>query len=180
MQYFIKPGDHISYSCRSYSHHGIYCGDISYKNRDYKDVVIHFEGKQKKGQIRGISYNKFAQEHEIFIMQYEEKYCLSTEAVIRRAISKLSEQDYNLFVNNCEHFAHWCKTGKYSSDQVNNAVGILGRGVGLGGVVAVIVLPLAIPGVVVMGVGAAASAACGHLGGLATEFIMGSPYYKRE
>ncbi|HEY9750253.1 MAG TPA: hypothetical protein V6C63_16330, partial [Allocoleopsis sp.] len=53
------PGDHIYYSCGSYSHHGIYCGDISYNNRNYKNVVIHFEGKHRRGQIRGIDYNQF-------------------------------------------------------------------------------------------------------------------------
>ncbi len=52
---YINPGDHICYSCETHFHHGIYCGDVSYKNRIYEDIVVHFEGKDKGGRIRKIS-----------------------------------------------------------------------------------------------------------------------------
>jgi hypothetical protein len=32
----------------------------------------------------------------------------------------LGEQNYNLLFNNCEHFAHWCKTGRHRSNQVED------------------------------------------------------------
>jgi hypothetical protein len=35
-------------------------------------------------------------------------------------MSRLGEQNYNLLFNNCEHFAHWCKTGRHRSEQVEN------------------------------------------------------------
>lgn len=94
MQYQdIQPGDHLCYSCGTHYHHGIYCGDISYGNKHYKEVVIHFEGKHKRGQIRGLSYNKFAQNREIYIVQYKKWLYFAPELVIRRAISKLGEPD---------------------------------------------------------------------------------------
>lgn len=42
----------------------------------------------------------------------------SPEETISRARSKLGETKYNLVVNNCEHFAIWCKTGIKESKQV--------------------------------------------------------------
>jgi hypothetical protein len=41
---------------------------------------------------------------------------------VRRAMSRLGEQNYNLLFNNCEHFATWCKTGRHRSVQVDSVV----------------------------------------------------------
>jgi hypothetical protein len=35
-------------------------------------------------------------------------------------MGRLGEQNYNLLFNNCEHFAHWCKTGRHRSNQVED------------------------------------------------------------
>jgi len=35
-------------------------------------------------------------------------------------MGRLGEQNYNLLFNNCEHFAHWCKTGRHRSAQVES------------------------------------------------------------
>ncbi len=137
----IKPGDHISFNAGIHSHHGIYCGDIAYKNRDYKNIVIHFESKLKSGEISCLSLDQFAQRagnRRICIRQYQEGTCHSPEEVIRRAVSRLGETNYNLLLNNCEHFANWCKTGKNFSRQVNRS-----KILGLGGIL--LVTPL-IPG----------------------------------
>jgi hypothetical protein len=42
------------------------------------------------------------------------------QETIERARSKLGEQGYNLLLNNCEHFAFWCKTGVAKSTQVDD------------------------------------------------------------
>lgn len=173
MPYTLLPGDHISYGCGTHSHHGIYCGDISYKDRLYKEVVIHFEGKHKRGQIRGLAYHKFAQDREIYVLPYRKEVCFAPETVIRRAINRLGEPDYNLFGNNCEHFAHWCKTGKSTSDQVNNTVSVVGSTVVAGLVAALI--PLSVPGAAAVGVGAAV----GYLSKMATDLFMNSVDYEK-
>lgn len=36
---------------------------------------------------------------------------------------RLGEERYNLMLNNCEHFAVWCKTGQHRSSQVDRALG---------------------------------------------------------
>lgn len=54
------------------------------------------------------------------------KYRLySPEETIQRARSRMDESKYNLFTNNCEHFAIWCKTGISESHQVNELLDIL-------------------------------------------------------
>lgn len=42
------------------------------------------------------------------------------QETIARARSKLGEQGYSLLLNNCEHFAFWCKTGVAQSSQVDD------------------------------------------------------------
>lgn len=40
------------------------------------------------------------------------------DAVVARAESRLGQRDFDTAVNNCEHFATWCKTGLEDSEQV--------------------------------------------------------------
>ena len=44
------------------------------------------------------------------------------EETIQRAKSRLGEKNYSVTVNNCEHFAFWCKTGLSDSHQVDNII----------------------------------------------------------
>jgi hypothetical protein len=64
---------------------------------------------------------------------YRVKYArgmLPPEEVVQRALSKLGEEEYDLFTNNCEHFAIWCKTGSLVSDQVTKlAAGLVTVGI---------------------------------------------------
>lgn len=49
------------------------------------------------------------------------------EEVVERAQSRMGERNYNLLVNNCEHFAVWCKTGISDSKQVRKWVDLCRR-----------------------------------------------------
>lgn len=42
----------------------------------------------------------------------------SPDAVLRRAASRLGDGGFDFFVNNCEHFATWCRTGLHDSRQI--------------------------------------------------------------
>jgi hypothetical protein len=103
-------------------HHGIDCGD---------GTVIHYDGKI----ICRVSKHEFAKGEQIYVYKYEK--CDAPEVVVQRAIRKLGEQKYDVVRNNCEHFAYYCKTGHYKSEQVNQAVartgGLIGGGaIGVG------------------------------------------------
>jgi|GEM_PF-3392873 len=115
----IKRGDHI---CVKHpvvgdliTHHGIYCGD---------GTVIHFDGNDKssgQANIRRDSLEDFCQPllvSEILVFNPcppdQHSYA---NAIIQRAESCLGKSGYDLFRNNCEHFATYCMTNVWKSDQ---------------------------------------------------------------
>ncbi|HWI54372.1 MAG TPA: lecithin retinol acyltransferase family protein [Desulfobacteria bacterium] len=49
----------------------------------------------------------------------------SPEETVKRARSRLGEKEYNLLLNNCEHFAIWCKTGLSKSYQIEKLLKVL-------------------------------------------------------
>ncbi|WP_414550514.1 lecithin retinol acyltransferase family protein [Anabaena sp. CCY 0017] len=136
----MAKGDHIyrsmKISGRMTTHHGIDCGD---------GTVIHYHGTITDQKIiRLVSRYVFADGETIFTEKYGK--CDSPEVVVQRAISKLGEQKYNLLFNNCEHFAHYCKTGRSDSKQVNKFVAPIG-GVGGGSLIAAAVAAPAVLGI---------------------------------
>jgi hypothetical protein len=42
----------------------------------------------------------------------------SPKEIVRRARSRIGENDYRLLTNNCEHFCNWCLYGVNRSAQV--------------------------------------------------------------
>ncbi|MFP4008051.1 MAG: lecithin retinol acyltransferase family protein [Spirulinaceae cyanobacterium] len=114
----IEPGDHLFYSCNPHYHHGIYCGDINYRNKYYRDVVVHLEGKHQSGTVKAVAFDEFALNRNVYVKR-SSSFCFSAEIVVERAINKLGKSGYDLFFNNCEHFCNWCKSGKKKSSQIN-------------------------------------------------------------
>jgi len=47
---------------------------------------------------------------------------LSTDQIIRNALSRIGEEGYNLIWKNCEHFATWCRYGVEFSEQIETAI----------------------------------------------------------
>ena len=89
-------------------HHGIDLGDGT--------VAHYLEGRE----ILRNSKSDFSQGESISKVYYPDGNCSATGVTLRRAMSRLGEQRYNLLFNNCEHFAHWCKTGRHRSSQVED------------------------------------------------------------
>ncbi|GAF83198.1 unnamed protein product [marine sediment metagenome] len=126
----MARGDHLFTYCLGYSHHGIDLGNGN---------VIHFDsGPWQKlmsqstdvpPRIRETPMKAFARNREILVRVYD--LADDPEVAIARATSRLHEEGYELFNNNCEHFAVWCKTGQAESTQVESvkdAARPLGRG----------------------------------------------------
>ncbi|MGM0369520.1 MAG: lecithin retinol acyltransferase family protein [Bacillota bacterium] len=68
----------------------------------------------------GIALGFYNQVKELFelISESDDYILYSNRDTVERAKSRLGEKDYNLVVNNCEHFAIWCKTGISESYQI--------------------------------------------------------------
>ncbi len=91
-----------------FNHHGIDLGDGT--------VAHYLEGRA----ILRSPLNEFSQGQPLRVISYAEASPVGV--TLRRAMSRLGEQDYNLLFNNCEHFATWCKTGRHRSSQVDSVL----------------------------------------------------------
>ncbi len=122
-------GDHIKVYRTGYWHHGIDIGN----NR-----VIHFTGNKEKGYsgfeasdmvITETSKEDFSSNATIKTVEYSEK-SNNAETTVEIAQSYLGKSGYSLFDNNCEHFARYCKTNEWKSEQVQENVSKIGVGIG--------------------------------------------------
>lgn len=91
-----------------YEHHGIDCGD---------NTVIHYS-KLGEASVARTTKDTFARGRRVYTKEQPTAYIPSV--VVDRAESRLGERQYDLFFNNCEHFATWCKTGRSECEQLNN------------------------------------------------------------
>ncbi|MBW4481769.1 MAG: lecithin retinol acyltransferase family protein [Tildeniella torsiva UHER 1998/13D] len=92
-----------------YQHHGIDCGD---------GTVIHYSKAGEIAEIARTSYEMFSWGSSIYPVRQSLIY--TPNVVIERATSRLGERRYDLLLNNCEHFATWCTTGRNESRQLAN------------------------------------------------------------
>ena len=130
-----NKGDIVYVKRRGYRHFGIYTGN---------QQVIHYYKERNKllcdGIITETSLNEFmsgsdtlyvlngigpAAKNNLFDWIIKRVFGgeinpFPPQETIERARSKLGEQGYNLLLNNCEHFAFWCKTGVAKSTQVDD------------------------------------------------------------
>ncbi|MCM1023618.1 MAG: lecithin retinol acyltransferase family protein [Prevotella sp.] len=99
-----KPGDHLKLSRGVYTHHGIYAGD---------GTVIHYsQGYDEIPEIREVPFSEFAGISKVMLVpESESPLRFSADEAVRRARSRLGEQNYNLIYNNCENFVRWCRAG---------------------------------------------------------------------
>ncbi|QNJ04831.1 lecithin retinol acyltransferase family protein [Synechococcus sp. MEDNS5] len=87
-------------------HHGIDLGDGS--------VAHYLEGRE----ILRSPLAEFSRGQEVSVVSHDQ--ASPAGITLRRAVSRIGEQNYNLLFNNCEHFANWCKTGRHRSGQVED------------------------------------------------------------
>jgi hypothetical protein len=104
-------GAHLTTSRRGYTHHGMYVGH---------GRVVHYSGLSglwQGGPVEEVSLPRFAVGRAVQIVDHD-RSPYSTEEIVRRARSRIGEDDYRLLTNNCEHFCNWCLCGVSRSAQV--------------------------------------------------------------
>jgi hypothetical protein len=105
-------GSHLTTMRRGYWHHGVYVG---------KGRVVHYSGFcggfWQCGPVEEVSLSRFAIGHPVRIVEHP-KSAYPPDERVRRARSRLGENDYRLLTNNCEHFCNWCLNGVSRSAQV--------------------------------------------------------------
>ena len=104
-------GAHLATSRRGYTHHGMYVG---------RGRVVHYSGLSgfwQCGPVEEVSLSCFTAGYSARIVDHE-RSMYSPQEIVRRARSRIGENDYRLLTNNCEHFCNWCRSGVSRSQQV--------------------------------------------------------------
>jgi len=105
------PGTHILSPRRGYLHHGIYVGE---------GRVVHYAGLARGlfgGPVEEVFLTQFARGRSIW-MRWGRQPAFDPAEVVRRARSRVGEEQYQILENNCEHFCEWCIHGQSRSYQV--------------------------------------------------------------
>ena len=107
-----RLGAHLITQRHGYSHHGIYVGS---------GRVVHYAGLSgglwQCGPVEEVSLLRFGRGSAIRVIVHNATP-YSPDETVRRARSRLGENDYRLLTNNCEHFCNWCVSGVSHSAQV--------------------------------------------------------------
>lgn len=117
----LPLGAHLTTPRRGYVHHGIYAGS---------GRVVHYAGFNRmlrRGPVEEVPLAAFARGRRVQVsVRIAPKF--DGAASIERARSRLGEDHYRLWSNNCEHFVEWCITGASRSPQVEAWSGRVQRG----------------------------------------------------
>lgn len=109
------PGTHLVSPRRGYQHHGLYAGD---------GRVIHYAGFSRllrRGPVEEVSLARFARGRGARVQDHPAPAFAGASAVAR-ARSRLGENRYRFWTNNCEHFVQWALHGTPRSSQVERWV----------------------------------------------------------
>lgn len=116
---YLKPGDHIAWK-RPYViwHHALVTAVDTERN---KVRVIHWSSqKGERAQITEELIDLKKERGSLYRMDYSEEVIKENppRLVLARARSRLGDKGYDLFRDNCESFAAFCKKGVERSQQV--------------------------------------------------------------
>lgn len=125
----LRFGDHLKVKRRLYSHHGIYIGS---------NQIAHYAPPPGKGIGDGIGWRQLLGADSIIntihvtevgvfeyediranVVAYDNSHSYPPMKTVVRAESRLGENGYNLWGNNCEQFARWCKQVQPRDKPVN-------------------------------------------------------------
>jgi hypothetical protein len=104
-------GAHVVTPRLGYLHHGIYVGD---------GKVVHYSGLAyglRRGPVEEVSLASFTGGRPVWVRCSASTH-FDRREVVCRARSRIGEDRYRLFTNNCEHLCEWCLRGEPRSLQV--------------------------------------------------------------
>jgi len=107
----------------TYMHHGIDVGD---------GTVVHarpddFQSPLAGGRVVRTSRAEFAGDGTVLVT-VEPTATYPPEEVVTRALAHVGREGYCPVIDNCEHFATWCATGRHASHQVDIVLGRIATG----------------------------------------------------
>lgn len=109
----MAKGDHLQVDAGLYSHHGIDMGS---------GLVAHYgRGVKNKAnaKVEVVRRDVFSRGCPVHTLGSPRNF--PVEEIVARARSRVGEQCYDVFDNNCEAFANWCRSGVAESRQATVA-----------------------------------------------------------
>lgn len=106
----LSPGMHLTTPRVGFRHHGLYAGD---------GKVLHYAGLHRywwRRPVEEVLLAQFARNRGFAVVEHAALF--AGAAAVERARSRLGEDHYRLWTNNCEHFVTWCLDGTPRSAQV--------------------------------------------------------------
>ena len=121
----LQRGDHIAfYRVQGfYWHHAI----VKHVDEESGEMKTIEYSRTPSGKFQVMEKTHRFQEVTVYLMLHES---FDRDLVLSKAQSKIGEEQYNLFTNNCENFAMWCITGRSSCDQINKGLEMVNEEVG--------------------------------------------------
>jgi hypothetical protein len=104
-------GAHLVTPRIGFVHHGIYLGE---------GKVIHCGAVSRflpRGPVEEVSLRYFSRGRRVWVRSGA-PVRFSPQEIVKRARSRLGEDQYHVLRNNCEHLCEWCLRGKQRSYQV--------------------------------------------------------------
>ena len=110
-------GAHLVTPRNWYEHHGIYVGN---------GRVVHYSGfcsGYHAGPVEEVTLAEF-ECGQGFRIRAHTRRMFSGREIAARARTRVGEDGYRLFANNCEHFCEWCVTGHSRSVQIERLLSV--------------------------------------------------------
>jgi len=108
----------------TYLHHGVDVGDGTVVHAR----PHHFRNPFGGGCVVRTSHADFAEGRSVRVRN-DPPAAFPPGDIVARALAHVGRDGYDLVIDNCEHFATWCATGRRSSRQVDIVVGRIAAGV---------------------------------------------------
>lgn len=127
---YIGNGKVVHYSGASTDFKGRVCVQIdtleNFLKEDDDYFVLYFDkagAVPRKIQVKTVfNLNDVNFDNWKYLIDRKDYRLYSPQETVERALSRVGEDKYNLLLNNCEHFAIWCKTGVSESYQVKRVI----------------------------------------------------------
>ena len=105
-----------------YLHHGIDVGDGTVVHARPDDPRRIFGG----GRVVRTTLEEFAAGSRVGV-ESDPPAAFPPGEIVRRALEHVGREGYSPVVDNCEHFATWCATGRRKSRQIDRLVAVSGQ-----------------------------------------------------
>ena len=120
----LEVEQRIAGSTVTYLHHGIDIGDGTVVHARPRDFRNPFGG----GHVVRTSMADFTEGRPVRVCT-EPAAAHSPGEIVARALAHVGRDGYHPVIDNCEHFATWCVTGRRASRQVDIVMGRVAAGV---------------------------------------------------